>query len=65
MSNLKSIRIENLRSLTDTGNIELKPLTILVGKNSVGKSTFARTFPLLRQTCEAQKSLLYFGMDVS
>ena len=55
MSQLNSIRIQNLRSLTDTTTIQLKPLTVLVGKNSVGKSTFARTFPLLRQTCEAQK----------
>lgn len=63
MSQLTSIRIQNLRSLTDTDFIKLKPLTILVGKNSVGKSTFARTFPLLRQSCEVQKKspILWYG----
>lgn len=63
MSKLNSIRIQNLRSLVDTGDIELKPLTILVGRNSVGKSTFARTFPLIRQSCEAQKKspVLWYG----
>ncbi|PEB21744.1 hypothetical protein COI51_15765 [Bacillus toyonensis] len=48
--NLDKIRIKNLRSLQDTGKIEMKPLTILVGKNSSGKSTFLRFFPLMKQT---------------
>lgn len=47
---ISSIRIKNLRSLRDTGDIELRPLTILIGGNSSGKSTFLRTFPLLSQT---------------
>lgn len=66
MSQVTSIRIQNLRSLVDTNDIQLKPLTILVGKNSVGKSTFARTFPLLRQSCEANKKspLLWYGKYV-
>lgn len=51
---MKSIRIRNFRSLKDTGNIDLKPITILVGKNSAGKSTFLRTFPLFKQSVEAR-----------
>lgn len=47
---LKSIKIENLRSLKDTDYIELKPLNILLGANSSGKSTFLRSFPLLTQS---------------
>lgn len=47
---LKSIRIENLRSIGDSGFIDIKPLNILVGKNSSGKSTFLRTFPLMSQS---------------
>ncbi|MFW1765459.1 DUF3696 domain-containing protein [Acinetobacter bereziniae] len=60
---LDSIRLKNLRSLRDTGEIKLKPITILVGKNSVGKSTFLRSFPLLRQSCEKQKRapILWYG----
>ena len=44
------IRIQNLRSLVDTGFIEIKPLTILLGNNSSGKSTFLRSFPLFSQS---------------
>lgn len=47
---LKSIRLKNIRSLADTGEIPICPLTILVGGNSSGKSTFLRTFPLIRQS---------------
>ena len=44
------IRLKNIRSLKDTGKIELAPLTILLGKNSSGKSTFLRMFPLFKQS---------------
>jgi len=49
---MKSIQIKNFRSLRDTGNIKLKPITVLVGKNSAGKSTFLRIFPLFKQSVE-------------
>ncbi|MCL6248034.1 ATP-binding protein [Acinetobacter sp. ANC 4945] len=63
MNLVKSIRLKNLRSLRDTGDIEMKPITLLVGKNSVGKSTFARTFPLIRQSCAEEKRapILWYG----
>jgi predicted ATPase len=51
---VKKIRIQNLRSLQDTNEIEIKPLTVLVGKNSSGKSTFLRFFPLMKQTLETR-----------
>lgn len=51
---MESIRIENLRCLTDTKAIELKPFTLLVGANSSGKSSFLRVFPLLRQSVETR-----------
>lgn len=51
---MKTIRIKNLRSLKDTKDINIKPLTVLVGKNSSGKSTFLRFFPLLKQTLETR-----------
>ena len=55
--------IENLRCLSDTGLIKLKPLTILVGQNSSGKSTFLRALPLLRQSVESLTTcpLLWYG----
>lgn len=51
---MNAIRIQNLRSLVDTGFIELKPLTLLVGENSSGKSTFLRAFPLLKQSVKSR-----------
>ncbi len=53
---LQAVRIEGLRSLTDTDFIDIKPLTILVGENSSGKSTFLRFFPLLKQSFAANTS---------
>jgi hypothetical protein len=49
---LEAFGVKNLRCLADTGRIPIKPLTILVGRNSSGKSTFLRAFPLLRQSVE-------------
>ena len=47
---MDSIQIKNIRSLKDTGKIELSPITLLVGENSSGKSTFLRLFPLIKQS---------------
>lgn len=47
---LEQIQIKNIRSLKDTGPIKLCPLNVLVGNNSSGKSTFLRTFPLIKQS---------------
>lgn len=66
MARISSIRVQNLRAIQDSGQIPLKPITILVGKNSVGKSTFARAFPLLRQSGEAKRRapILWWGKYV-
>jgi len=63
---VNSIRLQNFRSFRDTGTIELRPLTILVGANSSGKSSFLRFFPLMKQTVEAFSSapLLWNGRYV-
>lgn len=60
---MKSLRLVNIRSIRDSGNVSIKPLTLLLGQNSSGKSTFARFFPLLRQTYEAlsREPILWFG----
>jgi predicted ATPase len=63
--NMDSIRVKNLRCLVDTGEIHIKPLTILVGANSTGKSTFLRLFPLLRQSVETPTNslILWYGRN--
>ena len=55
--------IKNLRSLKATPKIEIRPITILVGRNSAGKSTFLRSLPLLRQSIETRSSapILWWG----
>ena len=60
---LKNIRIENIRSLKDTGEVTLAPITLLVGENSSGKSTFLRTFPLIKQSIQKKTNgpLLWAG----
>lgn len=57
------LRIQNFRSLKDTGDIEIKPITILVGKNSSGKSSFLRTFPMLKQSTQERtiSPILLYG----
>lgn len=49
---MESIRVSNLRCLADSTAIEIKPISLLVGANSSGKSTFLRVFPLLKQSHE-------------
>ena len=60
---MNSIRIKAFRSIIDSGEIELAPITAIIGKNSCGKSSFLRVFPLLKQSCETRisDSLLWYG----
>lgn len=60
---INSVQYQNLRSLTDTGRVELGPLNILLGRNGSGKSTFLRTFPLFRQSIRTPTTgpVLWYG----
>jgi AAA15 family ATPase/GTPase len=62
---MEAIRIKNLRLLEDTGFIELRPITVLLGANSSGKSSFLRSFLLIRQSLEKRVSapILWYGGD--
>ena len=51
---MDQIRVSNLRCIADSGMVEIKPITLLVGANSSGKSSFLRVFPLLKQSVETQ-----------
>jgi len=63
MNTVESLRLVNLRCLRDTGLVQLRPLTFLVGNNSSGKSSFLRSLPLLRQSVEARTAgpILWYG----
>jgi len=47
---LNKLRIQNFKCLRDTGTIEIRPLTFLVGPNSSGKSSILQMLLMLRQT---------------
>lgn len=49
---INQIRIQNLRSINDSGFIRLAPIMILLGANSSGKSSFLRSFPLFTQSVD-------------
>lgn len=51
---LKELRIKNFKSLKDTGYLEIKPITLLVGPNSSGKSSLIQFLLLLKQTVESR-----------
>lgn len=57
------IKIKNFRSFKDMEYIDIKPITILIGRNSAGKSSFLRTFPMLKQSFEerTRSPILLYG----
>lgn len=60
---MKSLGLKNIRSLKETGAVSLAPLTLLLGTNSSGKSTFLRMFALLKQALgvRAREPFLWVG----
>ena len=53
---MKSIGLQNVKAFKDTGDIELVPITIFVGQNSCGKSSFIRFPVVLSQTFDNEAS---------
>ena len=69
---ISTIRIQNFKSIRDSGEVEIRPLNILIGANGVGKSNFISFFKFLNRLFEQQLQLyinqhgradnfLYFG----
>ena len=50
---MNSYRLKNIKAFSDSGEITLKPITILVGKNSCGKSSLLRFPAVLSQTASS------------
>ncbi len=63
---LKSFRIQNMKSFVDSKEIEVKPITIFVGKNSCGKSSLIRFLAVLSQTAKADSDspIKFYGKMV-
>ena len=49
---IREINLDNYKCFKNSGNIEIKPLTILCGINSSGKSTVIKSLLTLKQTYE-------------
>lgn len=56
---MDKLRLRNYRCFDDTGDVELKPITLLLGANSSGKSSFIKFFPLLQQSLETRVNGLF------
>ena len=50
---IRTMRLQNFKAFEDTGEIELKPITVLAGPNSGGKSSILQSLLLLKQTLDA------------
>src|SRR5271167_2396479 len=50
---IAEIRVAGFKSISDEHRIEIRPLTILAGANSSGKSSIMQPLLLLKQTLEA------------
>lgn len=52
------VRWKNFRGFRDTGWIKIKPVTILIGANATGKTSFLAPLLLLKQTIESSDPAL-------
>jgi predicted ATPase len=64
---LTHLQLKNFKGWRDTGPVPLKPLTILFGTNSGGKSSIEQFFLMLKQTVDStdRKLVLHPGDDKS
>lgn len=65
---LSRIRLENYKSIKQLNQLELKPITLISGENSSGKSSILQSILILKQTLESSFSkepLLLNGEYVS
>ncbi|MBC8044134.1 MAG: AAA family ATPase, partial [Rhizobacter sp.] len=51
---LKSFRVKNFKSIQDSGEIDLRPITLFIGANSSGKSSLLQVLLMLKQTLESR-----------
>ncbi|KXH88045.1 MULTISPECIES: DUF3696 domain-containing protein [Bacillus] len=51
---INSLQLKNFKSFTDTTKLNLTPITLISGQNSIGKSSLIQSILLLKQTLEVQ-----------
>lgn len=53
---LSKVKLKNFKSFSELENLNLKPITVLCGTNSCGKSSILQSILLLKQTKEGRSS---------
>lgn len=53
---LSTVKFKNFKSFSELDNLKLKPITVLCGTNSCGKSSILQSILLLKQTKEGRSS---------
>lgn len=56
------LRLKNFKAWQDTGDIDLKPVTMLLGTNSSGKSTLIQSLLLLKQTVQSPDRSIHLNL---
>lgn len=62
---LQSFTVQRYRSFRERTKIELRPLTLLFGHNSAGKSALLRMLPLLRDSLVDGRDPLFLGSEAT
>ncbi len=52
---ITKISLSNFRGFEDEVSVRIRPITILIGRNSAGKSSLIKFLQMLRQTLESQR----------
>lgn len=60
---LTKLRLKNFKCWKDTGDLELKPITVFFGTNSSGKSSLMQAILALKQTAESQDPSQLLKLD--
>ncbi|RYG88908.1 MAG: hypothetical protein EON59_02990 [Alphaproteobacteria bacterium] len=59
MPKLKSVAFENYKAFAEPQTLEVRPITLLFGHNSVGKSAALRLLPILSDAARTRASVSY------
>lgn len=57
-----SLKLSNFKAWADTGEINLKPVTMLLGTNSSGKSSLLQSLLLLKQTVQSPDRAIHLNL---
>lgn len=58
---LRGVRLQNYRAFVREVSVSLRPLTLVFGYNSAGKSALLRALPLIAESIQSKTGPLAFG----